>query len=134
MNERDEQVMKNGDIGQGEYLVEAKYRKEKNKEEEKKMEWFVCTIYHIIINITLSMKKERQTKPLRKVESGLPQIDQNGFNQTIIINNPNININYIENQAGSKAKNNKTIIETTLYNQKNDSKGIDTWNLNKNLK
>lgn len=93
-----------------------------------------CIIDDIIINIILSMKQERQAKPLKKVQSGLPQIEQNGFNQTIIINNPNININYIENQPGSKAKNNKTIIETTLYNQKNDSKGIDTWNLNKNLK
>ena len=35
MSERDEDVMKNGDIGQGEYLVEAKYRKEKSKQEEK---------------------------------------------------------------------------------------------------
>ena len=91
-------------------------------------------IDHIIINIILSMKKEWQAKPLKKVDSTLPQIDPNGFNQTIIINNPNININYIDNQPGSKNKNNKTIIETTLYNQKNDSKGIDTWNLNKNLK
>lgn len=43
------------------------------------------------------MKKEQQIKLHKKADSGLPQIDPNSINQTIIINNPNININYIEN-------------------------------------
>ena len=80
------------------------------------------------------MRRDNQAKAVKKGGSELPQIDTNLFNQTIIINNPNININYIENQSGSKSKNSKTIVETTMYNQKNESKGFDTWNLNKNLK
>ena len=42
------------------------------------------------------MKRENQIKPHKKAESALPQIEANSTNQTIIINNPNININYIE--------------------------------------
>ena len=80
------------------------------------------------------MRRDNQAKAVKKSGSELPQIDTNLFNQTIIINNPNININYIENQTGSKSKNSKTIVETTMYNQKNETKGFDTWNLNKNLK
>ena len=35
-------------------------------------------------------------EPSKKTVYGLPRMDPSPFNQTIIINNPNININYIQ--------------------------------------
>ena len=93
------------------------------------MEW--------IIYIILFMKKEKLTLPVKtRSNSGLPAIENNAFNQTIIINNPNFNINYIEaSDHHSQPKNTqKGIKERTLYDPHNSSKGIDAWNLNKNLK
>lgn len=42
------------------------------------------------------------------------------FNQTIIINNPNININYLN--------------DATKINEPLSSRGLDNWTLNNNLK
>jgi hypothetical protein len=42
------------------------------------------------------MKKEQGQKKQKRNLTGLPQIESSLFNQTIIINNPNININYID--------------------------------------
>lgn len=65
------------------------------------------------------MKKD--SKPNRsKFDKGqtLPLIDNSSFNQTIIINNPKININYIEqiNNIGAKIPKNQH--NTTGYNFK----------------
>lgn len=85
------------------------------------------------------MKPDKVTKQRRELSQGLPAIENAGFNQTIIINNPNFNINYIDHSAynakpNSRQNNNKTIAELPPYDPKNSSKGIDAWNLNKNLK
>lgn len=53
------------------------------------------------------MKKDNAKTGKQKNVSGqtLPVIDNNAFNQTIIINNPKININYIEQANNIKAAN-----------------------------
>ena len=57
------------------------------------------------------MKKDKGLKNSKPSNEALPTIDPNSFNQTIIINNPNININYINNNDDEdKRKNNRTII------------------------
>lgn len=53
------------------------------------------------------MKKDNAKTTKHKNISGqtLPVIDNNAFNQTIIINNPKININYIEQANNIKNMN-----------------------------
>ena len=93
------------------------------------------------------MKKDNVKANKQKNNSGqtLPVIDNNGFNQTIIINNPKININYIEQANHIKAANASGIHfrkENTGFNEyaknqptaEDSSKGFDAWNFNNNLK
>ena len=69
----------------------------------------------------------------------MPTIDNGQVNQTIIINNPNFNINYFEaslyNARPKHTKSqNKTIHELPNYDIKKQSKGVEAWKFNKNLK
>ena len=56
------------------------------------------------------MKKDNGRSSKHKNISGqtLPVIDNNSFNQTIIINNPKININYIDQINNIKGMNGTT--------------------------
>ncbi len=84
------------------------------------------------------MKADKKVKHQRELSQGLPAIENNAVNQTIIINNPNFNINYIEHPAYNLKNypkpNHSKVQELPAYDPKNSSKGIDAWNLNKNLK
>lgn len=89
------------------------------------------------MNIILLMKKDKQVKIGKNgSNSGLPAIENNAFNQTIIINNPNFNINYVDAPTYNPdlRPQNKTIYNNHPFEAKDSSKGIEAWNLNKNLK
>lgn len=70
------------------------------------------------------MNKHRTTNTnfAKNTNYNLPNIEPNPYNQTIIINNPNFNINYIQ----SPPKQHQTIDPKLTHR--------DNWNLNKNLK
>ena len=65
---------------------------------------------NIKIQYNLSMKRDKNQKMPKTNNETLPYIDPAPFNQTIIINNPNININYINQGGNAKHNNHKTII------------------------
>lgn len=92
------------------------------------------------INIFYHMKNQHTNKKTSKnYGQTLPTIENGPVNQTIIINNPNFNINYFEaslyNARPKHTKSqNKTIQEIPNHDIKKASKGVEDWKLNKNLK